>query len=77
MIEQRKEQTTDLAGKGVPLLGGTSDIGLVGAEAAAEASATVVVASSNRERADDALAQLPEDARGYVVDLSQKKSHWT
>lgn len=63
---------------GPPLLqaavgGGTFGIGLASAMAAVEAGATVVVAWSNRERADDALAQLPEDAQGYVVDLSREE----
>jgi NAD(P)-dependent dehydrogenase (short-subunit alcohol dehydrogenase family) len=74
MIERREEQTLDLVARRVaPPGGGTSGIGLASAMAAVEAGATVVVARSNRERADDALAQLPEDAQGYVVDLSQEK----
>ncbi len=53
----------------VVVLGGTSGIGLATAEAAAEEGATVVVASSNAKRVDEALAQLPATAQGHEIDV--------
>jgi NAD(P)-dependent dehydrogenase (short-subunit alcohol dehydrogenase family) len=60
----------DISGKRVVVLGGTSGIGLGVAQAAARAGASVVVASSRRASVDGALASLPADAEGHVVDLT-------
>ncbi|HEY0807001.1 MAG TPA: SDR family NAD(P)-dependent oxidoreductase, partial [Pseudonocardiaceae bacterium] len=51
------------------LLGGTAGIGLATARAAAELGAAVVVASSRKSSADSALAVLPSNAEGRVLDL--------
>jgi NAD(P)-dependent dehydrogenase (short-subunit alcohol dehydrogenase family) len=59
----------DLNGKRVVVLGGTSGIGLAVAEAAAQAGAMVVVASSNPARVEAALARLPQGAEGQALDL--------
>jgi NAD(P)-dependent dehydrogenase (short-subunit alcohol dehydrogenase family) len=53
----------------IVVLGGTSGIGLATAQLAAAEGATVVVASSNVERLDAALATLPVNAEGYALDL--------
>ncbi len=57
----------------VVILGGTSGIGLATAELAAAEGATVVVASSNPERVDAALANLPVNAEGYALDLRREE----
>src|SRR4051794_41984986 len=57
----------------VVVLGGTSGIGLATAQLAAAEGATVVVASSNPERVDSALANLPVDAEGYALDLRREE----
>ncbi|MGW7594789.1 SDR family NAD(P)-dependent oxidoreductase, partial [Streptomyces rubiginosohelvolus] len=44
----------------VVVIGGTSGLGFATASAAAREGASVVVASANRDRVDQALAQLPE-----------------
>jgi NAD(P)-dependent dehydrogenase (short-subunit alcohol dehydrogenase family) len=57
----------------IVILGGTSGIGLATAQLAAADGATVVVASSNRERVDAALADLPADAAGYALDVRREE----
>ncbi|GAA4180260.1 SDR family oxidoreductase [Gryllotalpicola koreensis] len=52
----------------VVVIGGSSGMGLATARAAAEAGAQVTIASSNRSRLDEALATLPADSVGIVVD---------
>ena len=58
--------------KKVVVLGGTSGIGLAVAEAAVKAGAEVIVASSNAQRATDALNLLRGTAKGYPVDLTNE-----
>lgn len=64
--------TTDLQGKRVVVIGGTSGIGFATAEAAARDGATVVVASSSADRVDHAVARLPTGTTGHVVDVSRE-----
>jgi NAD(P)-dependent dehydrogenase (short-subunit alcohol dehydrogenase family) len=54
----------------VLIIGGTSGIGLAVAKAAAERGAVVVVASRRQSSVDRALAELPDDARGAVINLA-------
>src|ERR1700733_772213 len=63
-----------LAGKKVIILGGTSGIGLATAKAAAAEGAIVTIVSSNQQRIDQALQQLPTGSQGYVVDLSHEQN---
>ena len=67
---------TKLLGKRVVVVGGTSGIGLAVAEASVEYGALVVVASSNQEKVDDAVARIQKSypeagdrVRGQIVDL--------
>jgi NAD(P)-dependent dehydrogenase (short-subunit alcohol dehydrogenase family) len=62
-----------LESKRVVLLGGTAGIGLATAQAAAAAGAQVVVVSSNTDNVAKALAELPPDAHGESVDLTQEQ----
>ncbi len=62
----------DLRGKRVVIIGGSGGFGLATAIAAAELGAHVIVASSNQARIDSALAKLPKEARGIVVDASSE-----
>lgn len=66
--------TKALANKTVVVLGGSAGIGLATAKAAADEGASVVIASSNRQRVDKALEQLPQGSRGYAVDLSKEEN---
>jgi NAD(P)-dependent dehydrogenase (short-subunit alcohol dehydrogenase family) len=54
----------------VLVIGGTSGIGLGVASAAAERGAIPIVVSRQQSSVDRALAQLPEQARGATVDLT-------
>lgn len=58
----------------VLVIGGTSGIGLGVAAAVAERGGTPIVASRRQSSVDRALAELPEDARGATVDLSDPAS---
>ena len=64
--------TTHLHDQRIVLLGGTSGIGLATARAALAAGASVVVASSSRQRVDHAAASLGDRAEGHVVDLGDE-----
>jgi NAD(P)-dependent dehydrogenase (short-subunit alcohol dehydrogenase family) len=63
----------ELDSERVVILGGTSGIGLATAQLAAAEGATVIIASSNPERVDAALASLPGDAEGYALDLRREQ----
>jgi NAD(P)-dependent dehydrogenase (short-subunit alcohol dehydrogenase family) len=63
-----------LSGQRIVILGGTSGIGLATAQLAAREGASVVIASSNRERVEAALARLPKGNEGHAVDLSRESS---
>jgi len=54
----------------VVVLGGTSGIGLATAQLAAAQGAAVIVASSNPESVQRALATLPDSATGAALDLT-------
>jgi len=56
----------------VVLLGGTSGIGLAAARAASVAGASVIIASSSRQRVADALAELGGRAEGQAVDVENE-----
>ncbi len=53
----------------VVIIGGSSGMGLATAGAAAAAGAAVTIASSDQARLDVALATLPSDCEGVVVDV--------
>lgn len=54
----------------VLLIGGTSGIGLGVAHAVADRGAHPIVVSRHQSSVDRALAELPDDARGATVDLT-------
>src|SRR3954467_1450973 len=59
-----------VTGERIVVLGGSSGIGLATAQAAAREGATVVIASSRKDRIDEALATLPTGTEGHVLDLA-------
>ncbi|SEM76320.1 NAD(P)-dependent dehydrogenase, short-chain alcohol dehydrogenase family [Chitinophaga rupis] len=71
-MENQSKQGSALAGKRVILLGGSSGFGLATAKAAAAEGAKVVIVSSNQQRVDQALQQLPAGSEGYAIDLSKE-----
>src|SRR6202000_445223 len=68
------QSTSSLNGKKVILLGGSAGIGLATAKAAAAEGANVIIVSSNQQRIDKALTELPAGSKGYAVDLSKEEN---
>ena len=62
-----------LRNKRVLILGGSSGIGFATAQSAAAQGAQVIIVSSNHQRVDAALAQLPAGNTGYAVDLTNEQ----
>jgi NAD(P)-dependent dehydrogenase (short-subunit alcohol dehydrogenase family) len=69
-----ENKTKSLTGKQVVILGGSSGLGLATAKAAAAEGARVIIVSSNQNRIDQALTELPEGCAGYAVDLSKEEN---
>jgi NAD(P)-dependent dehydrogenase (short-subunit alcohol dehydrogenase family) len=71
-----KQQTNSstLNGKRVLILGGSSGLGFAAAKAAAAEGAAVIIVSGNQQRINNALQELPANAEGYMVDLSEEKN---
>ncbi|MCU1226384.1 MAG: short-chain dehydrogenase/reductase [Edaphobacter sp.] len=61
-----------LKGKKVVVLGGTSGLGLAAAKAAAAEGAHVVVCSRHRANVDKALLELPSNAEGAALDVTDE-----
>jgi NAD(P)-dependent dehydrogenase (short-subunit alcohol dehydrogenase family) len=72
-MEQLTKTNVSLTGKKVVILGGSSGIGLATAKAAAQEGATVVIVSSNQQRIDNALVELPTGNKGLAVDLTNEQ----
>lgn len=62
-----------LSGQRVVVIGGTSGIGLAVARAAAEAGASVIVASRRKTKIDAALEKLPAGVRGEPVNVRDEE----
>jgi len=63
-----------LKGKTVIILGGSSGLGFATAQAAAYDGAKVVIVSGNENRINEALKSLPENCKGFAVDLSKEEN---
>jgi NAD(P)-dependent dehydrogenase (short-subunit alcohol dehydrogenase family) len=63
-----------LEGKRVVLVGGTAGIGLATAKRAAAEGAELVIASSRKDRIEQALAQLPAQTVGEPVDVTDESA---
>jgi NAD(P)-dependent dehydrogenase (short-subunit alcohol dehydrogenase family) len=68
-----KDQTGFLTNKKVVVLGGSSGIGLATAIAASQEGAEVTIVSSNQQRIDKALEQLPEGSKGLAINLTDEQ----
>jgi len=55
-------------------LGGSSGIGLATAKAAAAQGAELVIVSSNQQRIDNALKELPAGSKGFAVNLADEST---
>jgi NAD(P)-dependent dehydrogenase (short-subunit alcohol dehydrogenase family) len=69
-----KNREQQLLGKKVIILGGSSGLGFATAKAAAAEGAKVIIVSSNQQRINDALKELPSDPEGFSVDLSKEEN---
>lgn len=69
MPEPTIQELFDLTGRVVLITGGTGHLGSAMARALAEAGATVVIASRDARRAQDAAKELPGSARHFGVAL--------
>ena len=68
------ENEATLSNKRIALLGGSSGIGLAVAQQVAEQGAQPVIASSNAERVQKAVASVGGKAEGHTLDLSDETS---
>lgn len=68
------ESIKALAGKTVIVFGGSAGIGLATAKLAASEGASVIIVSSNQQRINQALEQLPADSQGFAIDLSKEEN---
>lgn len=74
MENTAQHTNANLSGKKVVILGGSAGIGLATAKAAALNDAEIVIVSSNQQRIDAALQQLPAGSKGLTVDLSSEQN---
>ncbi len=65
---------SDLTGKRVLVVGGSSGIGLATAQAAAKLGASVVVASRSQDKIDAAVAAIGPGSQGRVLDTTSDSS---
>ena len=63
----------NLKGKKVVVLGGSVGIGFETAKAAAADGAEVIIVSSNQQRLNSALSQLPANAGSFAVNLADEQ----
>lgn len=64
----------EIKGKKVIILGGSSGLGLATAKKAAGKGASVIIVSSNQQKINAALKELPEGTEGLAVDLSREEN---
>jgi NAD(P)-dependent dehydrogenase (short-subunit alcohol dehydrogenase family) len=63
----------ELSGKRIVVLGGSSGIGLEVAQQVVTRGARAIIASSNRDRVERAIATLDGKAEGHTLDLSNER----
>lgn len=73
-MKDQAKMPYSLKDKTVILLGGSSGIGLATAQAAAAEGANVVIVSSNQQKINQVLSQLPKGSKGYAIDLNSEES---
>jgi len=61
-----------LKGKKAVIIGGSSGIGLATAKSVASKGGLVIIVSSNQQRIDKALQELPTESIGYAVDVTNE-----
>jgi NAD(P)-dependent dehydrogenase (short-subunit alcohol dehydrogenase family) len=71
-MEQIAKSKEVLQGQKIVIIGGSAGIGLATAKSAAAKNATVIIISSNQQRIDKALEELPESVTGYAIDVTNE-----
>src|ERR1700747_456314 len=71
--KQQIENHSELSGKRIVVLGGSSGIGLAVAQQAVAQGATAIVASSNADRVKQAVATLDGHSEGRALDLANER----
>ena len=69
---QQIKNHRELSEKRIVVLGGSSGIGLAVAQQVMAQGATAIIASSNTDRAKQAVAKLDAKAEGYTLNLSSE-----
>jgi NAD(P)-dependent dehydrogenase (short-subunit alcohol dehydrogenase family) len=73
-METSRVTDISLQNSRIVVAGGTSGVGFAVAEAAARAGAEVTIASSNLQRVQAAIEQLPKGTHGEAVDFTDESS---
>jgi len=71
-MEQIATSKEVLQGQKIVIIGGSAGIGLAAAKSAAAKNATIIIISSNQQRINKALEELPENATGYAIDVTDE-----
>src|ERR1700740_9070 len=71
--KEQIEKHSELSGKRIVVLGGSSGIGLAVAQQAVAQGATAVIASSNADRVRQTVATFDGKAEGHALDLSNER----
>jgi NAD(P)-dependent dehydrogenase (short-subunit alcohol dehydrogenase family) len=71
--KQQIENHEELSGKRIVVLGGSSGIGLSVAQQVVARGGRAIIASSNADRVEQAIATLDGKAEGYTLDLSNER----
>jgi NAD(P)-dependent dehydrogenase (short-subunit alcohol dehydrogenase family) len=66
------KEMESLKGKKVVIIGGSSGIGLATAKSVASKGGLVIIVSSNQQRIDKALQELPAESIGYSIDVTNE-----
>jgi len=66
------KEMESLKGKRVVIIGGSSGIGLATAKSVSSKGGLVIIASSNQQRIDRALKELPMESIGYAIDVTNE-----
>jgi len=66
------KEMESLQGKRVVIIGGSAGIGWATAKLVASQGGLVIIASSNQQRIDKALRELPAESTGYAIDVTNE-----
>ena len=70
----RPSLSRSLAAQRIVIIGGTSGFGMATAKAASAEGASVIIASSKKANVERALDELPANAEGHVLDITQESA---